>query len=328
MQMQFRTIRTKHRVAVSLLTVLWVATFLNGCKSSLERLGDSPNQRCGVTGQESIVETSLAVKPSWLTGAVETQKGTSFWVGRKTGGSKNLGDTVADARMDAYRQIVESMGATIGVWYERLRQQDTNEIREDLVAVSSGAGSGWKESEIYSEKIETCQADGSVAYSYNVWILVALDKARFLAYYRAQHERLKLSAQLNAERFRHGERLRMGVRVSKDAYVYVLAVSESGRRILVYPNDIDAENFVRKNSIFYIPPETHESYLEVVLQQDQTEATESMFVYGFCSAITPPLRAESILEAYASCNAGNDPVCCAVQEIRYRIVRKENSLHH
>lgn len=52
-----------------------------------------------------------------------------------------------------------------------------------------------------------------------------------------------------------GEQIRVGVRVSEDAYVYLFNVRADNQIVQFFPNRIDSDNYVRANRTFWVPPD-------------------------------------------------------------------------
>lgn len=52
-----------------------------------------------------------------------------------------------------------------------------------------------------------------------------------------------------------GEQIRVGVRVSEDAFVYLFNVRADNQIVQFFPNRIDSDNYVRANRTFWVPPD-------------------------------------------------------------------------
>lgn len=64
-----------------------------------------------------------------------------------------------------------------------------------------------------------------------------------------------VTAQLNRDAFRDGEKLELIARASKDCYITVLNICSNNRVYILFPNTYRRDNFLKANEVFRLPDE-------------------------------------------------------------------------
>lgn len=124
-----------------------------------------------IAGTKRLIESSHSAKPDWVKDIPPETKDLIYSVGVRTDAiSLDGGET--DARMNAARKILERFfGLKTTIEYQRLRKTFETNYLDKMKAIGGGEIFGTKTKAVYWEKYEN-QAEGRIAYSYDVWVLL------------------------------------------------------------------------------------------------------------------------------------------------------------
>lgn len=276
--------------------------------------------RCGLVGTERLVRRSASERPEWLTIAREASEGTSWWTGRRSA-APALDGGLTDARLDAFRQVVEHMGLSVSISHENKRTDSNHEIHDLLVVLAEARGSGWRESESYWEVFESCDEEGRVGYLNNVWVLMSVDEEQLRQFIDEDRKKLTVTAALNASSFTDGQTVTVRVTASREAYIYVIMENAAGETTLLFPNAYSSDNLVSAGRQLRIPDEKMADagvLLAAALPPDWSETMEKVHVLASCAPMagrTP----DQFMRQFVSCLDSPRSHCCSTADLEYRI---------
>ena len=297
-----------------------VASFAAAC-SGPQRPASS---QCGPVGTERLVRRSAPERPAWITVAKESEGGFSWWTGRRSAAAA-LDGGVTDARLDAFRQVVEHMGLSVSVSHRDQRKDSNHEIDDLLVVLAEAKGSGWKERESYWEVFESCDDGGGVEYVHNVWMLVSVDEAQLKHFIEQERRKLTVTAALNVFSFTDGQAVTVRVSASREAYIYVIMENWAGETSLLFPNAYSSDNLVAPGRPGRIPDEKMEDagvLFAASLPPDRTEVVEKVYILASCTPLSGRAP-DQLMREFVSCLDSSRVHCCARKVLKYQIVEKQ-----
>ena len=98
-----------------------------------------------------------------------------------------------------------------------------------------------------------------------------------------------LDAFLESDMLKHGEEIKMSIRVSKDSYVYVLNLMSDDNALLIYPNEFMRDNLVRAGNQLTIPGEKYDGKLKLKVGLSPGESFMSESIYVVCTKDKVPM---------------------------------------
>ena len=295
------------------------AALLAGCGAGSANLRET----CGQPGRILNVDSSAPTRPDWMTAAPDRTGNLSWWTGRRTNGPA-LDGALTDARLDAFRQVVEHMGLDISVAYTDSRKDDTHEVRDLLTAVAGAEGSGWKEREGYWETFERCEADGSVSYVHDAWVLVSVDEAKVKTFIDRDRKRLRISAALNRTSFVAGEQVELTISTNRSAYIYLVAENACGETTLIFPNPYSTNNLVEAGHPLQIPDKSMGDAgvsLAATLPAGDRKVMETVHVLASCTPMSGSTP-DRLTRQFVACLDSSGSHCCSTAELGYGVVAR------
>jgi len=155
-------------------------------------------------GEREFVERNKE-RPKWVITPPKEDKEKIWNVGTRTK-AVMLENGITDARMDGIGKIADAVKIEFRREYERARvekglpENDADigwVVNDGIMAISQVVVSGVREVDFYWEKYKVYNADGSVSYFYDVWVLVEIPKTEFKKALNEVFERLKRKAREN-----------------------------------------------------------------------------------------------------------------------------------